>query len=206
MQNINGFFIKQLEPTHVLAGCIEIYEGAWSNPHQTVELIDQHVSNSDVLRWERAPTVGQGVHQDRRTNRFLPITYMANIENDPVCATLHNRFNQLLLNTTVGYADRYGICGTLTQEEYSLLKYTGGEEYKAHHDGTPDSGRSISAICYLNDDYTGGELEFPFHHLRIKPQAGMLIVFPSSFPYAHIAHPVTQGTKYALVTWIKEAD
>ena len=32
----------------------------------------------------------------------------------------------------------------------------------------------------------------------------MLILFPSSYPYMHIAHPVTKGTKYNLVTWLRE--
>ena len=65
-------------------------------------------------------------------------------------------------------------------------------------------GRSVSAICYLNDDYEGGELEFVNFKLKIKPQAGMMILFPSNFAYMHIAHPVTSGTKYAMVTWIRD--
>ena len=42
--------------------------------------------------------------------------------------------------------------------------------------------------------------------IKIKPQPGMLILFPSNFAYTHIAHPVTSGSKYALVTWIKDRD
>ena len=33
---------------------------------------------------------------------------------------------------------------------------------------------------------------------------GMVILFPSNYAYRHIAHPVTSGTKYAIVTWIKD--
>lgn len=203
-RNVNGFFTQPLAPTVTVAGCIDIFEHAWANPQETIRAIEAQSQSQPYLKWERAPTIGQGVHQDRRTNRFIPISYMANLENDPVCATIHNRFNMLLLNTTIDYAQRYGIEGVLEQEDYSLLKYSGGEEYKAHHDGVPANGRSVSAIVYLNDDYEGGELEFPYHGIRIKPRAGMLIVFPSSFPYAHIAHPIRSGTKYAIVTWIKE--
>jgi predicted 2-oxoglutarate/Fe(II)-dependent dioxygenase YbiX len=65
-------------------------------------------------------------------------------------------------------------------------------------------GRCISCIAYLNSDYEGGEIEFVNFGVKIKPQPGMLIIFPSNFAYRHIAHPVTSGTKYNLVTWIKD--
>jgi predicted 2-oxoglutarate/Fe(II)-dependent dioxygenase YbiX len=34
----------------------------------------------------------------------------------------------------------------------------------------------------------------------------MLILFPSNYAYSHIAHPVTSGTKYAMVTWIRDRE
>jgi predicted 2-oxoglutarate/Fe(II)-dependent dioxygenase YbiX len=65
-------------------------------------------------------------------------------------------------------------------------------------------GRAISALVYLNNDYTGGEIEFPNHNVKIKPLPGMMNLFPSNFAYLHQAHPVIEGTKYALVTWIRD--
>ena len=85
-----------------------------------------------------------------------------------------------------------------------MLKYPISTEYKQHYDGSTSSGRSISAIVYLNDDYKGGEIEFPNFNVKIKPESGMLILFPSNYAYTHIAHPVTSGTKYAIVTWIHD--
>ena len=70
--------------------------------------------------------------------------------------------------------------------------------------GSTDVSRQVSCVCYLNDDYQGGELEFPNFKVKIKPEQGMLILFPSSFPYLHIAHPITQGIKYTLVTWLRD--
>jgi len=65
-------------------------------------------------------------------------------------------------------------------------------------------GRSISALCYLNSDYEGGEIEFVNFGVKIKPESGMMILFPSNYAYMHIAHPVISGIKYALVTWIRD--
>jgi hypothetical protein len=34
---VNGLFPGKLEPTEVVAGCIEVYEGVWQNAEQVVE-------------------------------------------------------------------------------------------------------------------------------------------------------------------------
>jgi predicted 2-oxoglutarate/Fe(II)-dependent dioxygenase YbiX len=57
-------------------------------------------------------------------------------------------------------------------------------------------------VGYLNDDYEGGELFFDKLNLKIKPQAGDLYLFPSSYIYSHAAMPVTDGTKYSIVTML----
>jgi predicted 2-oxoglutarate/Fe(II)-dependent dioxygenase YbiX len=92
----------------------------------------------------------------------------------------------------------------MTHEKYNMLKYSGGQEYKAHFDGTTETGRTLSAIIYLYSNFEGGEVEFVNYGIKIKPQPGMLLLFPSNYAYTHIAHPVTNGTKYALVTWIAD--
>jgi len=117
---------------------------------------------------------------------------------------VHNQMYFLLLATTLPYASRHGIEEQLFHEPYNLLKYRNGQEYKTHYDGSTSMGRALSAICYLNDDYEGGEIEFPEFKVKIKPEAGMLILFPSNFAYKHTAYPVTSGTKYALVTWLHD--
>jgi predicted 2-oxoglutarate/Fe(II)-dependent dioxygenase YbiX len=110
----------------------------------------------------------------------------------------------LLLSATNPYAQRYAIKEQFWHEGYQVLKYSSGEEYVAHYDGDTAMGRAVSAIVYLNDDYEGGHIEFPNFNIKIKPQPGMLLLFPSNYAYTHVARPVTTGTKYAIVTWIKD--
>jgi len=203
--NINGYFIGELEPTTVVAGCIAVYERAWPNPQRTLEHIERECADPDnCVGWSRAETIGGGARQHKRTNLNLGISYLADVEDNTLMQNIHNQTNMLLGAAIEPYRKRWGIEGELHYEDYSLLKYSGGQSYTAHYDGSGTSTRVISAICYLNDDYEGGELEFPNFNIKIKPQAGMLIVFPSNYAYSHIAHPVTQGTKYAIVTWINE--
>ena len=49
----------------------------------------------------------------------------------------------------------------------------------------------------------GGNLEFPNFSTEVEIKDGMVILFPSNFPYIHIAHPVKKGIKYSLVTWFR---
>jgi predicted 2-oxoglutarate/Fe(II)-dependent dioxygenase YbiX len=202
---VNGLFPGEIPPSTTVAGCIDIFENVWPNPSGTIEMVETQCADSDSgACWSRAGTIGAGQNQQIRTNKVLHVSHLANVFNNPVLQNIHNQFNILLLATSISYAQRYNVYSPLFHEEYDLLKYEEGQEYKAHHDDGIGMNRVISSILYLNDDYEGGEIEFIHMGVKIKPQAGMLILFPSSFPYTHIAHPVTKGKKYALVTWIKD--
>ena len=203
--NINGFFPGELQADTTVGGCIDIYENAWPNPARTIEMIVKEVAlpDSDIY-WQKAETIGSGAFQHARSNKMMAVSYFASLANNPVMQNVHNQFNMLLLAATNVYAKKYNIHETFYHESYSLLKYSHGQEYTEHYDGATGIGRCISCIAYLNGDYEGGEIEFVNFGVKIKPQPGMLIIFPSNFAYRHIAHPVTSGVKYNLVTWIKD--
>lgn len=202
---VNGFFPGEIQPNVTVAGCIDIFENVWPDPNGTIQKIENEcIKPNSCVSWSRAGTIGLGAYQNQRTNRLIPITETADIDNNGLLQNIHNQFNMLLLATTLPYARKYRISETLSHEGYQLLKYGEGQEYTQHYDGGTPMGRAISAVCYLNADYEGGELEFPFHQVKIKPQPGMLILFPSNFAYSHVAHPIKNGTKYNLVTWISD--
>lgn len=200
-----GLFPGELHPNETVGGCIAIFEKVWPNPSETIALIEREVRVPDAgIGFQRATTVGQGPFQKARTNLDMGITYLAQSTGNSLLKDIHNQFYFMLLASTIPYADKYGIQEPLHHEAYNMLKYNSNQEYKVHYDGGTRSGRAISAICYLNDDYEGGEIEFPLHKVKIKPEAGMLILFPSNYAYQHIAHPVLSGSKYAIVTWIHD--
>lgn len=96
-----------------------------------------------------------------------------------------------------------------------LLNYGPGGHYGPHYDAValwknPDGSmiwkksvdRDLSTIIFLNDDFEGGEFVFPDLRVRIKPEPGLLIAFPSSEFYLHQVEPVISGTRYAMVNWM----
>lgn len=96
-----------------------------------------------------------------------------------------------------------------------LLSYSIGGHYKPHVDGQSlwkapsgevfwrkSTDRDLSTVIFLNDDFVGGDLIFPDLHIRIRPEPGMLVCFPSNVNYLHGVDPVTQGHRYSMVNWM----
>jgi hypothetical protein len=200
-----GYVPTQMTPDAVLGGCIEIYENVWTDCDKIIQDTEIECANvNSGVNWNKATTIGDGIYQNMRTNFDLGITFCVNAFGNPLMRNLHNRLNELMVSVASSYHRRYGVHESFWQEGYNMLKYRAGQEYKAHYDSATGGGRHISVIMYLNNDYTGGEIEFPHFKVKIKPEPGMLILFPSNFAYTHIAHPVTSGTKYAIVTWLHD--
>lgn len=203
-ESINGLFPGELYPSTTVGGCIDIFENAWPSPRETINTIESACLDiSSGLRWEKATTIQEGVNQKSRTNYHLGVSKLA-YEGNPDAQNVHNQMYMLLLASLGPYSKKYGINEGLWHENYNMLRYQGGQEYKSHYDGATQSGRSVSAILYLNNDYEGGHVEFTNFGIKIKPEPGMLLLFPSNYAYTHIAHPVTSGTKYAIVTWLHD--
>lgn len=81
-----------------------------------------------------------------------------------------------------------------------LLKYGPGGHLPQHQDQGV-STRVLSSVIYLNDDYEGGEIEFIHSGVKIKPEAGSIIFFPSNFLYVHEVYPITSGFRYSMPHW-----
>lgn len=60
----------------------------------------------------------------------------------------------------------------------------------------------ISNLLYLNDNYSGGELYFPQHKMKIKPEPGMLVSFPGNWFNRHGILPASDF-RYAINIFVK---
>jgi len=194
-----------LEPTEIIGGCIALYKNAWPNPDATIEAVERVAADpTNEIAFADAVLMN-GRKSTHRTNKDMSITNFGRVNSD--IRAVNNQFFDLCHSAVLSYTKHFNITQKIFYKEtLNMLKYQTGEEYKAHYDGATGSRRSISPIVYLNDDYTGGELEFVNFGITIKPEKGLLVIFPSNFPYTHIAHPVKTGTKYALVTWLHDRE
>ncbi len=88
---------------------------------------------------------------------------------------------------------------------YGIQRTNPGEHYHWHIDGGSHdfSHRQLVAIWYLNDvQGPGGETEFLFQDIKIKPTVGKLILFPPFWTHEHRGVTLEQGVKYIATTWV----
>jgi hypothetical protein len=202
---------KPISPTNIYAGCIAEYENIWD-----VDKINEYTSNIESaiedrdsgIILSRATTFYDGdksnsVVRDGRSNYHLSLTESAHKNEN--FRIIHNDFYLKTISALEDYSMRFGIEEKIHfVEGINLLRYQFGQQYIAHYDGGSSTKRVVSPILYINDNYEGGEIEFVNFNLKIKPKAGSLYLFPSTYAYKHIAHPVVSGTKYAIVTWLHD--
>ena len=96
-----------------------------------------------------------------------------------------------------------------------FLLYRPGDFFVAHRDRSRSaeadvSSRLVSCVLFLNDDFTGGELNL-FGILEggswdsvgfpCPPAAGAAVAFPAGM--LHEVRPVTSGVRASVVTWFR---
>ena len=61
--------------------------------------------------------------------------------------------------------------------------------------------RDYTALVYLNDNFTGGELVFPDRDVVIIPKSGLFVGFHSNHEFVHAVPNVLSGKRYSLPVW-----
>ncbi len=121
---------------------------------------------------------------------------------------------QQIIESWFGVACRDKLNGAAIPEWFEppqMLRYSPGGKYSLHSDAEHFDfeaklfyrfiDRDFSMLIYLNDDYEGGQLRFPWLNYTYTPKAGDLVIFPSNHVFSHESLPITRGNKYALVSW-----
>ena len=80
-----------------------------------------------------------------------------------------------------------------------IVSWPAGSQQDLHVDSYFKS-TSVTGIVYLNDDFFGGETQFPTLDLSVKPTKGALLLFDgSSVP--HSVRAVERGARYTVAMW-----
>tara|TARA_R110000823_G_scaffold310841_1_gene435963 strand:+ start:1843 stop:2415 length:573 start_codon:yes stop_codon:yes gene_type:complete len=87
------------------------------------------------------------------------------------------------------------------------LKYQDNGFYTWHVDDGPKTPRTLSCVLFLNNEYEGGQLAFSnidgTELMEVAPQPARMVIWPSSFLFPHAVKPVTQGTRFSIVSWAR---
>lgn len=130
-----------------------------------------------------------------------------NVSNSLIEKRTRYIINSLLMSVEICF-ERYMTAHRLNKDDYFLdtrilpiKKWNVGQSMGPHCDDYDGhSNLEFSMVTYLNDDYEGGEINFPNHEITIKPTAGSAIMFPSKNPFLHQVLPIKNGYRYMLTT------
>ncbi|WP_318615277.1 2OG-Fe(II) oxygenase [Sporosarcina sp. YIM B06819] len=102
-------------------------------------------------------------------------------------------------------------------EGIQILKYTPGQEYKAHYDffsstsKAANNNRISTLVMYLNDVEQGGETFFPKLNFSVSPQKGTAVYFEYFYTdnnlnelTLHGGAPVITGEKWVATQWMRK--
>lgn len=94
----------------------------------------------------------------------------------------------------------YGLTGKLDVLRIQRID-TGFKVTPNFH--THDHSLIENVVCFLNDDFKGGEFEYMDYNIKmVKPVANTALLFSSDIP--HRVNPVEEGIRYSLVAFLEE--
>lgn len=117
------------------------------------------------------------------------------------------------LNSRIKDACEKVLGKDLSEVSYHAQKWIEGAFASFHSDNSDDEGNptafersKYAAFMYLNDDFTGGILNFKNYDISIKPEIGMLAVFAGGHGNEHEVTQIKSGTRYTIGSFWDNAD
>lgn len=188
---------------------IVYFKGVIKNYQEIIDAIES-LSNDAVSEWRpwngHGSSTRYGDIKDVRKDKIVEI----NSDKDRAKAAFAiNCLTNKMSECAIEYADIFNIDRDALYYAVSLLtdprttmginKYDEGAFMGSHVDFNEDNYYlAYTIVVYLNDDYEGGELYFNDLDITIKPEAGSIIMYPSSAPYAHQSLKVLKGRKMLI--------
>jgi hypothetical protein len=161
-----------------------------------------------IRRFEASPQhqnegrIGQTQNKDQSIKRTTDLV----VSNKPDWKDVDEMFFRCVAAALKEFRESYPYFkGPFKDMGYQVQRYLPGEYYHWHIDGGSHefSQRQLVVIWYLNDvPGPGGETEFLYQDVKIKPETGKLVLFPPFWTHEHRAVRLEQGVKYMATTWV----
>jgi len=186
----------------VLADGIFYYKELIPNPNAFIKKIEdlnaKMENNPTLSNWE--PWVSS-TRPDDIFGEFKSGAYRSGLngsvdeESFLIISTIHDAIQMCIDDYSESTDKDLGFL----PDEITIRKYHPGGQMGPHIDCEEDDDEArltASIVLYLNDDFEGGEVIFRNHNIKLKPEPGSLLMFPSVKPYYHESTPIISGFKY----------
>jgi Rps23 Pro-64 3,4-dihydroxylase Tpa1-like proline 4-hydroxylase len=163
---------------------------------RAIERFEHHIEEQYEGR------IGQNVGKNRSIKKTTDLVVSGKPHWKDIDQALFRSIGQAILEFREAFPY---FKGPFKDVGYNLQRYNPGEHYHWHIDGGSHdfSQRQLVALWYLNDvPGPGGETEFLFQDVKVKPEQGKLVLFPPFWTHEHRAVTLQKGVKYIATTWV----
>lgn len=165
-------------------------------------LIEYHKNNKDYkIRGLTAAGQGKGkVSTD--------VTIMPAIQNK----VAFNYMLQLMQVGVDGYCKKYSLDTMFKiglKEGWNIQHYAPNEGFFTWHcerSAHQTNQRALVFMTYLNDVEDGGETEFFYQKVKVKPKKGLTLLWPTDFTHMHRGITSPTEHKYIATGWVNFFD
>jgi len=174
--------------------------------------IDRSVCTNLIKYFENSPNKGSGflylkagtwgINKKKKLSTDVPIS-LNNQDKE-----ILNYYKELT-KVTEKYKKKYKYCD-IQQDEWAitegwnLQKYKPKEGYFIKHCerfGHATVYRHLAFMTYLNDVNDGGQTEFVYQKLKIKPETGLTLLWGCDWTFTHRGITSPTETKYITTGW-----
>ena len=181
-----------------------LYKKAIPDSLNLAERLEAAIGNSsdELFKWSEA-MVGYNVrmpeYRDCVDLKISPAHWPYLTDKFQDVKAVYDDINGCLTQCLNHYESRYNFKMEF-MEAINFIRYQPGQHFSVHSDHGFSYTCTLSSVMYMNDDYEGGELWFPYLDITYKPEKGDIVLFPSTYIFAHASLKVTAGVKYSAVT------
>ncbi len=174
--------------------------GAWYLPQ--ISICDQVVAafHSDLLFKDEGRS---GVGKYSAVQKHIKDSIDAELSGRPDIA---DDFIANLLAVFQQYKQKFSYADdveTFIVDHLNIQKYpkqTGGY-HGWHSERMGNNTRHLVWMTYLNDIEEGGETEFYYQKLKIKPRKGLTLIWPVDWTHTHKGHVAPNEEKMIITGW-----
>ena len=127
--------------------------------------------------------------------------------------SLFNSYFNLLKDCFLDYRNQYPFLkhkffNRTHIGNFNVQKYNPGDHFSNLHServSLDSLHRLFAWMTYLNNVDDGGTTNFEYYDIKVKPEIGKTLIWPSEWTHAHTGSILKSGTKYIITGWIQFA-
>jgi len=184
----------------------ESFIGGWTIPSDICDGVVDFYNTTSELEKLPGVTAGNHVNTEVKDSTDLCVPAFCSITN----VKWKNYFDTLI-EVVDAYLDKYAEAMPNSKigfrEGHNIQHYKKGGGYKIFHSerSTMDPVqlcRHLVYMTYLNDVESGGETEFLYQNLKVKPKKGLTLIWPVDWTHTHRGIPSMEEEKMIVTGWV----